>query len=571
MVKINLFKLKYLIIVIFIILLTILLFNYKNFTGNSVFNPSISGNVILEATTVYKSNSTLEGDFKIKIKQGELIPADSKVIVNLNDNNYEYVLSDLIPNDKTQGDFYVENVDISGSGDGYGSPGTISVDFVMKITKKSDQNTETSSGGSSSSNSNSENSNSNSETTQTNTEETTNETTTSETSTTETSNANTETTTTTESTSTNTAEPTTETTTETNTQVSEKSASNTNSEKQKESSKEENKPLEKVSKTNEEKKSEEKSKNEEKQKESSKEEKSKSEEKSSDNTESSSSSESSSSESSSSETSSSPITGNAIFRIFRFTGRATSDISDEVKGSVNKDNPFTYELSGGETAEIISSSQPVDLSIDGKTVTVTTEYGGEGFGKDYLGEDSYDFSVDLSKLDIKAEEGDLKISLVYDSQEITSVSSSISIEGSGETTTSTNTTQSNTTSSNITISNQTLTNETILNQTTNITIIKTNISDYALTDDELATLKLKTSSGIVSITKSEIINNRLVIRFQTGDYWLENSYDASMNKDDLDYQISLDRVKWIKFLAQTLGQSEPESKSEESYLGEYNF
>ncbi len=532
MVKNNLFKLKYLIIVVFIILLAILLFNYKNFTGNSVFNPSISGNVILEATTVYKSNSTLEGDFKIKIKQGELIPADSKVIVNLNDNNYEYVLSDLIPNDKTQGDFYVENVDIFGSGDGYGSPGTSSVDFVMKITKKSDQNTETSSGGGSGGSS----TNSNSETTQTNTEETTSETTTSET-----SNANTETTTTTESTSTNTVEATT----------------NSNSEKQKEETKsekksnEENKPLEKVSKTSEE--------------------KSKSEEKSFDNTESSGSSESSNAESSSSETSSSPITGNAIFRVFRFTGNAISGTNNEISGSVTKNSPYTYELSGGETAEIVSSSQPVDLFIDGKIVTVTTEFGGEGFGKDYLGEDRYDFSVDLSKLDIKAEEGDLKISLVYDSQEITSISSSISIESSGETTTSTNTTQSNTTSSNITISNQTLTNETILNQTTNVTILIANISDYTLTDVELATLKLKTGSGTVSITKSEIVNNRLIIRFQIGDYWLENSYDSSMNKDDLDYQINLDRVKWVKFLAQTLSQSEPESKNADSYLGEYNL
>ena len=556
MVKINLFKLKYLIIVIFIILLAILLFNYKNFTGNSVFNPSISGNVILEATTVYKSNSTLEGDFKIKIKQGELIPADSKVIVNLNDNDYEYVLSDLIPNDKTQGDFYVENVDISGSGDGYGSPGTISVDFVMKITKKSDQNTETSSGGGSgggSINSNSENSNSNSETTQTNTEETTSETTTSEI-----SNANTEETTTTESTSTNTVEAA------TNNVASENSDSN--SEKQKELSKEENKPLEKVSKT-----SEEKSKSEEKQKESGKEEKSKSEEKSSDNAGSSSSSESSNTESSSSETSSSPITGNAIFRIFRLTGNAISETNNEISGSVTKNSPYTYELSGGETAEIVSSSQPVDLSIDGKIVTITTESGGEGFGKDYLGEDRYDFSVDLSKLDIKAEEGDLKISLVYDSQEITSISSSISVESSGETTTSTNTTSSNTTISNQTLTNETVLNQTITNQTTNITILKTNISDYALTDAELATLKLKTGSGIISITKSEIVNNRLIIRFQIGDYWLENSYDSSMNKEDFDYQINLDRVKWVKSLAQTLSQSEPESKNADSYLGEYNL
>ncbi|MBS3073139.1 hypothetical protein J4477_04870 [Candidatus Pacearchaeota archaeon] len=231
------------------------------------------------------------------------------------------------------------------------------------------------------------------------------------------------------------------------------------------------------------------------------------------------------------------------------------------------------------TAEIISSGQPVELSIDGKIVSITTEYGGEGFGEDYLGDDIYELSVDLSSLNIKAEEGNLKISLVYNGQEINSVTSSIEVET--EETTSINESESdvvasnntNITETNATLSNQTLSNVTITNQTinatTNATIVKASTDDYALSEEELSVLKSKTGSGTVSITKSEVVNDRLIIRFQIGDYWLENSYDPSM--EDLDYQISLDRVKWVKFLAQSFTKSESTPETAESYLGEYTL
>jgi len=529
---------KYFFVVLVVILLGIFLFSYKDFTGNSVFSPYITGNVALESSTVYKPNSNLEGDFKIILKQGELLPSDSKVLVSLNDNNYEYALSDLVSDDKTEGDFYLENTEISGSGEGYGSPGISNVDFVMKITKKSEQNNDgSSSSGGSSEISENELEASDTETTDENTE----------------SNSETN-------------ESSSETSDETdanqnfNSQTEESTGSNEESaiaeSSVSEQPSEESAPNEKEN--NKESKAEEKQENKE--------------EKSNENSESSESQENSANQGA-------PITGSAISNIFRITGRAISETSEEIKGSVSKDNPYTYELKGGETAEIISSGQPVELSIDGKIVSITTEYGGEGFGEDYLGDDIYELSVDLSSLNIKAEEGNLKISLVYNGQEINSVTSSIEVET--EETTSINESESdvvasnntNITETNATLSNQTLSNVTITNQTinatTNATIVKASTDDYALSEEELSVLKSKTGSGTVSITKSEVVNDRLIIRFQIGDYWLENSYDPSM--EDLDYQISLDRVKWVKFLAQSFTKSESTPETAESYLGEYTL
>ncbi|MEK6873223.1 MAG: hypothetical protein AABW91_00070 [Nanoarchaeota archaeon] len=515
----KLLKWKYFIVIFLIVLLGIFLFNYKNFTGNSIFRKSITGNIVLEASTVYKPNSSLEGDFKFSLKQGELLPVDSKILISLNDNSYEYVLSDLVSNDKVEGNFYLDNADISGSGEGYGSPSSDEVNFVMKITKKSEQTEETTAN----ENSGNESNNSNQEITNRETIGTTSEETiTTETATNENSNTN----------------------SETIPSVTETTSDNGNKEENKPL---ENEPLKKVPKDE--------NKNSE------------TEEEKSENIENP-IEPSTNSEPINVEVNSAPITGNAvsrIFRFFRFTGKATSEISEEISGSVSKDSPYTYELKGGETAEIVSSDQPVDISIDGKTVRITTGYEG-GFGKDAIGENIYGLKVDLSELNINAEEGDLKISLVYNGQEITSVSKTISIESSEQTT------NTNESVSNVTVSNETIVNQTTnVTNVTNVTIIQGNLTDYSLTDEELASLKIKIGSDKVSIVKSEVINGRLIIRFKIGDYWLENSYDNSMNKKDLDYQIGLDMTKWVKFLVQSLNKGESKSENVESYLGEFNL
>ena len=126
--------------------------------------------------------------------------------------------------------------------------------------------------------------------------------------------------------------------------------------------------------------------------------------------------------------------------------------------------------------------------------------------------------------------------------------------------------------SNITTETNLTSNETlVLENETNATIYAENISDYALTDEERAVLKLKTGADSVYITKSEIINGRLVIRFEIGEYWLENSYNADSDKEKLDSEISLDRARWIKLLAEKLSETEEENEIIKEYIGNYSL
>jgi hypothetical protein len=224
----------------------------------------------------------------------------------------------------------------------------------------------------------------------------------------------------------------------------------------------------------------------------------------------------------------SPITGNVV-----------SDVEEEVEGVVSVDSPYTYEIEPGKKAELVSGD--VSLSQQGNTVTVTTEAGASefGYGQDYLG-DSYDYviEVDLTALELDVEEGDLVISVDYQDVSIASVSTTLSIDDPSQTS----------------------------GIFTFIPVAKEDIRDFSLNTDEVFALKGKTGVEVASITKAQESNGRLLIRFTAGKYWLENSYD-NINKEDLDFQIELDRAKFMKRLAQSFLESEIEAIDVEGYLG----
>ncbi|MDO8517471.1 MAG: hypothetical protein Q7S33_05095, partial [Nanoarchaeota archaeon] len=125
------------------------------------------------------------------------------------------------------------------------------------------------------------------------------------------------------------------------------------------------------------------------------------------------------------------------------TGNVIASGANEISGKVSKDQPFEYNLNNGETAEVVSSSQPVIIEIKGNKIYVTTNYAVEekGFGQDYLGNDLTEFNFDLSGLGFIAEQGDLKVALVYNENEITSTNTKINIAKETETETETNTTE----------------------------------------------------------------------------------------------------------------------------------
>jgi len=85
--------------------------------------PYPTGRVVLEPSPIYKINETITGDLKIKMKHGELVPANSIISFKLNEQSKEVPISELVSINQTEGNFYAEDSGLTGSGLGYGSIG----------------------------------------------------------------------------------------------------------------------------------------------------------------------------------------------------------------------------------------------------------------------------------------------------------------------------------------------------------------------------------------------------------------------------------------------------------------
>ncbi|MEK6894129.1 MAG: hypothetical protein AABX10_01570 [Nanoarchaeota archaeon] len=86
---------------------------------------NITGNASLNIDTNYKFGEQITGNLELILLEGELVPADSIVVVSYGNLSKELVLSDLVSNDKLDGEFYVEDASISGEGFGYGILGKV--------------------------------------------------------------------------------------------------------------------------------------------------------------------------------------------------------------------------------------------------------------------------------------------------------------------------------------------------------------------------------------------------------------------------------------------------------------
>jgi len=227
------------------------------------------------------------------------------------------------------------------------------------------------------------------------------------------------------------------------------------------------------------------------------------------------------------------------------TGTVVASLETEISGTVNKNEPYIYELEPGQKAEIVSSSQDVTFSQQGNIVTINTDYTEEiGFGEDYLGEDyTYDLEIDLSSLNLDVEEGELVVELNYDGEELISVSSILSIDNP----------------------QQTVVTKEIVPSEIELT------KDLALNDEELLILKENTGKDEAEISKAVEVGDRLIIKFEIGEYWSESSYDVSLEETELNYQIEIERAKFLKRLANSLLKLEVETKDVEKYIGATNL
>ncbi|MBS3084239.1 hypothetical protein J4423_05515, partial [Candidatus Pacearchaeota archaeon] len=117
------------------------------------FSFSLTGLASLDIKTQYNAGEAISGKINLNLVEGELIPADSKIIVNYAGVSKEFVLSSLISDSVSNGSFYAEGVSLSGEGSGYGIAGTkVEYPFVdFEFVVESDSGEQGSSGSSSSS------------------------------------------------------------------------------------------------------------------------------------------------------------------------------------------------------------------------------------------------------------------------------------------------------------------------------------------------------------------------------------------------------------------------------------
>ena len=440
------------------ILLLIVLIYGLGFFGVS-FN-KLSGRAVLDLTANYQEGQPIEGVLTLSLKKGELIPASSKILFKTPEQTYEYDLAEFITDEVIEGDFYLEGQSISGNGLGYGVIGEKiiypKVDFTLDIYSPKTEGSLSQS------------------------EEVVGE---------EIVEGEIieDDTTPPEDTILDSEEPVSD---------SQVDGGLLDEEPVEEPSEPE---IEEVEVSNQELGEVEQTANEEVE------------------------------QTANEEVEGASITGGIIKTIFKTianfflgitpTGQVSLEFETEINGEVSADEPFIYTLQEGQTAEIVSSSQNVELNIQGNEVIVTTDYSEteQGFGKDYLKDIGKEIIIDLSSLNLMVEEGGLEVSLVYGGEAIISFIAS---------------------------------EEEILPEITEEGIAK------ALSDAEKKILFEKFGNSVIKITKAKLDRGRIVRRYELGEYWFEPSYDSNLAEDLIIAQIEEDRIRWLQDIANTLLQKE---------------
>ena len=114
--------------------------------------------------------------------------------------------------------------------------------------------------------------------------------------------------------------------------------------------------------------------------------------------------------------------------------------SDTIEASVSADSPYDYSLQEGKTAEIIPGSVKVNgESINDSAISVKIENGKavfstdykiteSGFGEDYLTDEVTMYGIGLEQFGIRAEQGMLNIKFVYNNETLVEAEALINVE-----------------------------------------------------------------------------------------------------------------------------------------------
>lgn len=264
----------------------------------------------------------------------------------------------------------------------------------------------------------------------------------------------------------------------------------------------------------------------------------------------------------------SPMTGNSvrgIFNIFRTTGKVTANVGEEISGEVTNNTYFKLNLDRGQSVEIIPGSVMVgnqtlsdnqitlnfsDKENGKKEVIVSTNYVlmERGFGEEYLGENvSTIFSINLSNLNLTFVPGNLNIKIIHEGKEIISYNSQIeeevaSKEDLGE-------------DKNLNLSNET---NSTLGEELNSTNASLIVQPVFLNEKDLEILIQNFGNSTISQT-ARIYKQWKIVKYSLGEYEVEYSYDSNLSNEVLDLLMENDKNNWLKDIIREILKEDSES------------
>lgn len=257
----------------------------------------------------------------------------------------------------------------------------------------------------------------------------------------------------------------------------------------------------------------------------------------------------------------------------------TVDLIEEenvFEADVSKGSDFEYDLGGDfeyEIFDISSESAPLndsvlDVFVKDNVLFVSTRYSfvEEGFGKKYLEDNFVEYNIDFSKINLSLVEGDFYFDVYYLDEKIigyNTVISSLQEGDIGNVSEDSSVDKVNETDLNESIGenlgNESLKNETVekvSNETsflnnTNLSVgtvvDEMSLEFLSLSEDEKQILRDNFDLIVVNTTAFDY-RDKILVRFELGDYFLEGFYDSDLSSNDLNNLIERDRIVWLKDL-----------------------
>ncbi len=111
------------------VLVVVLIYGVITFTGNG-----LTGRVVMDIGANYEEGQSLSGNLRVLLKEGELLPASSRLVFETPQQKYEYSLDQIISEQQVEGHFYVAGKSLIGTGFGYGEEGLGEFYPVVRFT-----------------------------------------------------------------------------------------------------------------------------------------------------------------------------------------------------------------------------------------------------------------------------------------------------------------------------------------------------------------------------------------------------------------------------------------------------